>query len=609
MILPTIAHALLIIAGLLLPGLGWARGLRAPTPWLAAGLLSVAAIFAGVLAGVVSGIPVNVWTLATWLAAVSAGGLIFARRNQTAPAPAPGWSGVTLALSVAPMLAVACWRATVQALPGADADFRWDRLAVLLVQHGHLDFYPPVTPEGFARYFWADGIAPLVSGLYAWTYLAAGSTAKTWTAIPVLLQVAGLLALLRALGELIGGARAGWFACALGGATMLLQFAFSLGQETGFTALGAGGMILYLLHWEKSRQPGLLVLAATGATLAALAREYGAIFALIGAGWMIFHRAGWRPVAGFVLAAAALPMVWHGRNWLLTGNPLYAQSLGGLFRENPVFTAWMQGYVETYGAVLRSAAGWREIGRLLAFSAVPAFAGLVAAAACRLPQGRFALAVAAASFATWLASVPYTSGGLFYSMRVLSPLLLVGCAWGGAALASLVPARKHLAGLLAGLWLFGLDAALRAWTIPVNPYMLAPRDWPKSGYWLQDDFAREQVPFLEAAARAASGKILSESAGLQHVFNRCGKDLVPLWSPDVAFLFGPELAGADAVSRLHALGYSHLLLTRAPASVDFLKRTGALDRLAGRLQAVLANDTYVLFALTPEPAPPPVRPP
>ena len=41
-------------------------------------------------------------------------------------------------------------------------------------------------------------IAPLVSGVYAWTYLAAGGTDRAWTAIPVLLQFAGLLALLHA---------------------------------------------------------------------------------------------------------------------------------------------------------------------------------------------------------------------------------------------------------------------------------------------------------------------------------------------------------------------------------------------------------------------------
>ena len=70
----------------------------------------------------------------------------------------------------------------------------------------------------------------------------------------------------------------------------------------------------------------------------------------------------------------------------------------------------------------------------------------------------------------------------------------------------------------------------------------------------------------------------------------------------MAFLFAPE-ANGNAVARLRALGYSHLLLTRVQSRVDFLARTGALARLSGQLQPVMATDTFVLFALEPEKRP------
>jgi len=441
--------------------------------------------------------------------------------------------------------------------------------------------------------------------LYAWTYLMAGSTAKTWTAIPVLLQVIALLGLVHALARLWQPeSRAGWFACALAGGTMLLQFSVSLGQETGFTALGAGGMVLYLHHWQGNKETHLLVPAALCAGLAVCAREYGALFLLVGMVWVGMTERRWRSLALFTGVAVVGPLLWHGRVWHLTGNPLYAHDVAELFPVNPVFNAWMQGYVATYGKVLAQADGWREIGRLLAISSLPAGFGLVAGLACWHRQagaGGWSLLLAAVVVA-WVASVPLTAGGLFYSMRVLSPLLLLGCAWGGAALARWVPQRQHLPGLLLALALFGVDASLRALTIPLNPYATPPREWLQAGYRLQEDFAREDEPFILAVTQRVSGRVLSESAGVQHVFLRAGKILAPLWSPEVGFLFAPEFHG-DAATRLRELGYSHVLLTRVQSSVDFLVRTGALHKLEGRLDYVMANNTFILFALREAPAP------
>src|SRR6185369_5516380 len=97
-------------------------------------------------------------------------------------------------------------------------------------------------------------------------------------------------------------------------------------------------------------------------------------------------------------------------------------------------------------------------------------------------------------------------------------------------------------------------------------------------------------------------KVLSETAAAQGIFRPAGAEVVPLWSPEVAFLFTPAAPG-EAVARLQRMGYTHLLLTRVQSSVDFLTRTGVLPQLEGRLRGVMMNDTFVLFALQPDPAP------
>lgn len=601
MFIETTLRALLALAGLLLPGTGWALARRWPLPWFAGGVISALAIMLGVIGLSGAGVPVTMLGLGFILLATGLPGWWFWWRKRGAQADGSRkrrdrW----LLLPVLPMLAVAVWRATTQPLWAADAGFRWNLLAELIVRTGGLAFYPPVSPADFGQYFWADGIAPLASGLYAWTYLAMGNTAPIWTALPVLLQTAALLALLNALGREWGGDRGGRFACALGAATMLLQFAFNLAQETGLTALGAGGMVLYLLRWRTTNDNRLLIPPALCAALAACAREYGAVAAIVGAAWILLSAR--RLGAAVIFAAGALlpAAIWHLRVWVITGNPLYAQGFGGLLPTNPVFDAWMQGYVSIYGGSLTSVTGWTEMLRIVALTALSALGGFaVGALVWRRGAGwSLVLAIAAAFVAAWIASVPFTAGGLFYSMRVLSPALLLGCAWGGACLAQWVPGRRHLAGVMAGLSLYAVDASLRALTMPVNPYGVPPTEWLTVGDAIRRDFLREDAAFVERVAQEATGLVLSDAAGLESYFRKHGREYRPLWSPDVGWLFSGA-PGPDAAAHLRRLGYSHLLLKRSSITADFLRDMGVLSALQGHLRTVSQGEIFILLEIVP----------
>lgn len=597
-----IAATLLILGGLVYPGASWAMAWRWPAPWLAGFVFSMLGLFATLLACAAAGLPITALTLGAGQVLLLAGGAWLAwRRRDAAPREATARGAWWLALPALPMLVVLAWRAFMQPLPGADVDFRWNYLAELIVETGRLDYYPPASAAAFSHYFWADGIAPLVSVVYSWTYLVAGNVDKSWTALPMILQTIVLLGLLSQLGRVWGGTRGGWFACALGGGTMLLQFALGLGQETGLTALGAGGMILFLTHWQRERHDHLLVPAAACAALVACAREYGSAYLVLGAAWVAWAGGG-RRSALFLLGGGLLPGLWHLRVFLMTGNPLYAHGVLGLFSSNHVFGSWMDEYVRLYGAALREAAGWREIGRLVLLTAAPSLAGFLAAAwVCRREAGWFGwMAAGGLTVAVWLVSVPQTAGGIFYSMRVLTPLLVLGSAGGGACLARWVPGSRHLAGLMIALALLGCGATVRAWGVSINDEAQALRQFERGEPARADHPARGNLEFLAEAARLAEGRVLSESAGAQRIFRRQGRQLMPFWSPDVHFLFEPADPG-DVAARLRGLGYSHVLLTRAQSTFDFLNRTGALARIRPCLRPVASNETFILFALVPAP--------
>jgi len=589
----------LITAGLLLPGLGWALALRCPLPVFSAGVFSALAIFAGVLALDATGIAITLGSLGWWLGAVAVfGGAWSWRIRYTITPERPDFEGWWLALPAVPAVLVAIWRALAHSLPGADVDFRWGHLARLIVEEQSLAFYPPVTDQSFALYFWADGIAPLVSSIYAWTYLAAGSVDRMWTAIPVLFQFAGLYALLYVLGRHWGGSRAGWLACGLGGATMLLQFSFGLGQETGLTTLGVGGMVYSLMKWRESRDLGALVAAVACGALTACAREYGLVFLLLGIGWVFCSSGKMREKIGYAAAAAALPVCWHVRNWMMTGNPFYCQDFAGVFPVNPAFDAWMKAYAEIHGAVWRGAEGWTSFLRYLLIGSIPGLLGFGAGILILRNRSHWDLWLCTGFLAVvvWMASVPYTAGGLFYSMRVLGPLLLLGCAWGAYVIISWSDRRYFVVIAACCILIVGIDSALRALTIPMNPYRLKPQEWLRVGDWIRRDFIRDDLPFLREIASMGGGKILSDSAGVQDTLRQNGRTVAPLWTPEASFLFDPTLS-QPASRRLMELGYSHILIKRSEFSLDFLVRQGLWQRLGPDLQPQSSNDTFVYFRL------------
>ncbi|MBC8082240.1 MAG: hypothetical protein H7Z21_03450, partial [Hymenobacter sp.] len=385
-----------------------------------------------------------------------------------------------LKLALIPAFAVVSYRAIFQPLFGVDTIFRWNYLAERMLELRSLAFYPPATAADYVIYGWPDGIAPLVSGLYLWTYLPAGEARPILTAPLVILQFVLLVGMARALSRRHGGERAANITGAMLACSPMFLWAVSMGQETGLTALGLAGLLLYLPEQAKPCPRSDIVLAGLSAALGGLAREYGLAFIALGVALCLWRRLPLRATALFALVAIGAVLPWYARNWLHTGNPLFTHDILGLFPVNSSYLTFMNEVFAEHGTLPPGAL------RNLLQSCIMGLLGIAAGVWFGLTRARALLAGAVLVILLWMTSVSMTAAGFTYSLRVLSPALLLAAVLGGVAWSRWVPARKNFHALAFALGIFALDGSLRALALPAHIYRLPPSQWLAYGGWIHE---------------------------------------------------------------------------------------------------------------------------
>jgi hypothetical protein len=469
-------------------------------------------------------------------------------------------------LILVPVLAVTIWRVTFHPLFGMDTSFRWNYLAELMLTHRTLDFYPPTTGADYALYAWPDGIPPLVSSLYFWSYSLAGSALGALTAPVVLTQFGLLLLAVQALARREFSPQAGIFAAVLLAVTPMAVWATTMGQETGLTALSLVAMLLYLPRNPAEENTPAMVMAALAAALGALAREYGWAFLVVGVVLGRSRGLSWRRLALFsaVVFLAAAP--WYARNAILTGNPLFNLDVGGLLPVNRPHAALMELYRQNFRLGEELANGLDT----LAFTCFAALAGGLAGALLFRKKAGGLLLAAATVGALWMASVAYTAAGFTYTLRVLNPLLALGAVLGGGACAHWFKERPRLMLCASiGLFFFSIDAALRTLVLPSEPYVHRPSDWTRIDDVMQT-FQHRPI-YDEIARRTNGGRVLVLGPHIELI--RLGVAVVPTWSPEVAFLFDGRESAGSAAQHLSRLGIHHVVVSKGWINSRYLLRS------------------------------------
>jgi hypothetical protein len=543
-----------------LPGWLIGRRLGSPFPAVTALLGSAAILFNLVLLMDACGLPLAPPAVGAGYLAVSCG--LFAWAGRPGPAPGP----------VRP----------AQEPPGGLAWLWLAAFALGGLSRHSLGFYPPFRMQDFDLYSWCDGIPPLAPILNFGIYAATGSDAPGWITLRAVAEFLVLGALVhRFSGELWGG-RAGWASLAALGSSALLVWGLSIEQENGLVAVGLVAM-LYLL--QRPGAAGSVGWAGVAAGVAAISREYGLYFVILGAG-LLWLRGRRGALPRFLAAAACVCAPWYLRNWARTGNPVYP-AMGSVFPTNPVH-AEIMGDIANFMGFRTSPFPLRDVPwTLLATSGALAVLALAGALRLRLRTRGILLGIGLVG-ALWVWSMPQTAGGWNYSMKVLVPAL--GLAAVLAGWLGRLPGRLGLAAALA-LCVLSADAARRAWLLPddpfTSPWTLSFDEWRQ---FRAQEAAFQRRNIWPVLANAAAGRyILVDNPQPFVATIAAGGHPTPLVSPRVSAAFDPSLTVDQAVARMRALNVRFVTFSVTNPVVDKLVERHAVLRGLARDYAPAAD--------------------
>ena len=559
------------VGGLLLPGYFLARGFRLSNAEMVAFPLSALMLVLVVIGFVLFEIPLRFESVLGVLAGLTAMafGVALMRSGwagggkETTPekSEADDWAVRRLALMVGGLvLAGIAFRSFLFPLSGPDTLFRWEGLARGMLEHQGLHFYPPIGAEDFRIYLFPDAIPPLVASLYWWLYAAWGEAYPALTSVPVVLQVICCSLLTQDAARRLYGPTGGWLAAGTLAATPLFLQGVAMGQETGFTALSVAGQLAFSLAAIHSPNAANVVVVGLFAAIGALARDYGPALAAVGLFVLANSRETRRFLPLFILTCLACAAPWYARTWWRTGNPLYPRDLGLGLPANPVESGLVAGYKSIFGLHRFTVSKWwLTLGLIASGAPLAILLGTFGLFASRRTVIAWVLGLAGLwCTALWLASVGFTTGGVGYTLRVLTPVWVI-LAVGAGALGPRLAETSSLArravrwGVLLALATGGGYSVLTCLAYPapvhqIGEAILSRRADPLDRY---EHYLR-LVRMINTSGLPVSG-ILSDNYYFATVLQRRSRHQpVMAWSPEVSFLFDHRHDAAEVRRRLLA---------------------------------------------------------
>jgi hypothetical protein len=550
------------ILGLIVPGYLLARALDARFAWAAAFPVSALLLTETVIGFAIFGVPIRFGFVLAVLALVTAicaaWWLIRSRRPTETIIGSPEqstskWLVSAVAIQVGIVLIALAFRTTLVPLCGPDTPFRWDALPRLMLEHESLSYYPPVTVDDFAKYTYPDGVPPLTASVYWWLYAALGTPNPNITSIAIFLQLASCFALVYYAARTLFEGAGGWIAIAILATCTLFLRGVAIGQETGYTALSFAGQLAFALAAYHGSRANNVVIAGLFGGLGALSREYGPLLALCGFFVLLCHRETRRHLPLYCLVVTTCGAPWYIRNWVITGNPLYALDVFG-FPSNPVHVGILATYHERFAISNITADTWRHVAVIFLLGAplvlLTGLAGIAAAG-----RRGIALALCAAiALCLWLSAIAYTAGGIDSTLRVLTPFWVVLAIGAGTLASTWTNAASKWRNILRGVGLVTWLVCAGYATASALAFPFEVTDLPGAILIASEEpMAAERLALakkLETINIPATG-VLTDDCYLAVALKRFSRfQPVMVWSPAMAFIFDAQLEPAEIRRRL-----------------------------------------------------------
>ena len=590
-----------LAVGLFLPGFFIAKCFRSRLLPASAFLISLLVLFHGIFWLGIFGISITLWTVLPTLLALSGAAALASRRFAIPAGRDPAVPVLTpperlLIWSTAAVGAVLALRSTTSPLLGGDTLFRWDFLAQRIQAVRTFNFYPPLTPADFRSYFFVDGIPPLVSFTNWWLYAAAGRHLPVLTCVLVVAQFACTLAFTYGAASALFSRRAGILAAAILASCPLYFNSVVLGQETGLTALSIAATLYFIVTEHLQNSLSAMVLAGMAAAVCALSREYGWIAAIAGVVAVLWRRRPAKDVLVFCAVALAVAGPWYARNWIRAGNPFYSLSFAR-FAVNPIHTGLLESYRASLGLKEWTISNWVGlIVNLVPFALIPVLAGVPALFKDLRVRG-YLLMIACLLGAVWIQSIGYTSGGAEKSVRVLSPVLVVLSIAAAGLLEPLTRRTWQIRALVLAILLCQVWTAANGAVYPSDLLSLAPSQWLPSAFPGKSSNVEFEVRDRLTSLLPPGYRVLSDSAYLHAALIGKGIDVVPVWSPEVRFLFSSTAEESDR--RLRELRIGSVVCYPKTLNMDYLVSKSPFYASLPERWSALAQVGDSIFILVP----------